>query len=81
MNEKSRPIWWHTISIAVPHNRDPEMAGACFLAIDGGFNEIDVSYFELFRINFSPTQSEFNFKRGKLILHNFQLFRLFPNFN
>ena len=39
-----RPIWWHTISIAVLHNLDPEMTGACSLAIDGGFNDPDVSY-------------------------------------
>lgn len=34
-----KPIWTHIVSIAVPHNFDPEMAGAAFLAIDGGFDQ------------------------------------------
>jgi len=39
--DTDRPLWWHTISIAVPHKFDPEMGKAAFLAIDGGFNNKD----------------------------------------
>lgn len=36
-----RPIWWHTICIAVPHNIDPDMASSGLLTIDGGVSDKD----------------------------------------
>lgn len=36
-----RPIWWHTICIAVPHHMDEEMGNSGLLTIDGGFHDND----------------------------------------